>query len=521
MAALVNLPAAIVAGFAAYFFCIRNIHGWTFLPFGDEAGHLLGAIALHAGDRLYSSYIDAHGPVVFMLTQLYGALSGWHDMTYARLVSTALAALAGLAVLLSPAQHSSVQRLWSVALFFGVTASVWLLQALYMDSYHTIAGALMVIGLALFAAPSWLGLVVPPPLAFLSGMCFAFVGFTGYSYAPAATLLALSGLVPLIGDRQAGRFFRATGALALGGAAATAVMLLWLVVYGDIVGFIVFHIIMNEVDYARYIGFTFANFVHSFIPPITPATIVHLIGLTCFGAAFVANVGMALTAGGRPVRPLFAIVLGFTAIALLNARGSTIFQDGSFVMTAIGAAAIAVPQLLARLGLAATVWRSLLASGLVAAGVAGAEFAGRHAVASPTPYTRAQMNAAPPFHYGVQQSALFDEIRRIVKPDQRLLVLVYDPMFFLSVGRLPMAKYHEYLPWDADYAKAPWFGHERDLCVDLARSPPPAVYFDDWKVWDAFAPEDYMPCVLRVLATHYDQSGQFPKLYVRMDIAAH
>ena len=40
---------------ALSFFIIRNVHGWTFLPFGDEAAHLLGALALHSGDRLYRS----------------------------------------------------------------------------------------------------------------------------------------------------------------------------------------------------------------------------------------------------------------------------------------------------------------------------------------------------------------------------------------------------------------------------------------------------------------------------------
>src|SRR5215472_18342436 len=67
---------------ALSFFIIRNVHGWTFLPFGDEAAHLLGALALHSGERFYRSYVDAHGPVIYMVTQFYGLLTGWHDLTY-------------------------------------------------------------------------------------------------------------------------------------------------------------------------------------------------------------------------------------------------------------------------------------------------------------------------------------------------------------------------------------------------------------------------------------------------------
>jgi hypothetical protein len=473
------LPAILVTAMTLYFFALRNIHGWTFLPFGDEAGHLLGALTLHMGDTLYDSYIDAHGPVIFMLTQLYGWLSGWHDLTYARTISTMLAVFAGLSVVCSSALCGVLARLWAAALFFGVLASVWILQALFMDSYHSVAGEFVIVGLALFVVPTWLGRAVPSYGVFASGACFAMVCFTAYSYGPSIVLLSISGLLPLVGARHSedrpGTLRLAVGALVLGGLTGSAVVLVWLAVFGDTIGFLVYHVIINQVYYPRYIGFDAANFLRSFHPTIGPATIVHLIGLICFFLALIAFLGVVLAARRGIVRSGVAILIGFAAIAMLDARGSTIFQNGTFLMTAISLAALAVPQALVQLKLAASLPRLWLATGLVAAVVAGAEFSGRQAVASPSGYTRAQIVAAPSYHYGLKHDALFDEIRGIVGPDERILVLVYNPDFLLSVGRLPMKKYHAYLPWEADYAKKPWFGRNRDLCVDLEASPPPVV----------------------------------------------
>nr|WP_231111169.1 hypothetical protein [Acetobacter pasteurianus] len=52
------------------------MEGLGYLPFGDESGHFLGAIALHRGDRLYQDYIDAHGPLVFTLSWVAGHFVG-------------------------------------------------------------------------------------------------------------------------------------------------------------------------------------------------------------------------------------------------------------------------------------------------------------------------------------------------------------------------------------------------------------------------------------------------------------
>jgi hypothetical protein len=82
-----------------------------------------------------------------------------NDLTYARIVSTAFALVSVLSVAFSPVLTSELGRLWAAALYLGALASVWILQGLYMDSYHTIAGAFVVCGLGLFVMPAWFGRV--------------------------------------------------------------------------------------------------------------------------------------------------------------------------------------------------------------------------------------------------------------------------------------------------------------------------------------------------------------------------
>ncbi|GCD74117.1 hypothetical protein NBRC3299_0409 [Acetobacter pasteurianus NBRC 3299] len=106
------------------------MEGLGYLPFGDESGHFLGAIALHRGDRLYQDYIDAHGPLVFTLSWVVGHFVGWSQVWLMRLVSTACAAAAGAAIFFSPLLQLKWQRYLASALWLGTVGSVWVVQGL-------------------------------------------------------------------------------------------------------------------------------------------------------------------------------------------------------------------------------------------------------------------------------------------------------------------------------------------------------------------------------------------------------
>src|SRR5262249_28594787 len=152
------------------------------------------------GATLYRSFVSQHGPLTFMLTQLYGAVFGWNHVNGARLISAALALAAGGCIVASPALPGHMERLWAFALFLGLIANVWLLQGLYLVNYHAIAGFLLVVALALFAVPAWRGVAAGQVRATVAGACCALVVATAYSFGPAIVLLSVSALWAAMGS---------------------------------------------------------------------------------------------------------------------------------------------------------------------------------------------------------------------------------------------------------------------------------------------------------------------------------
>jgi len=125
--------------------------------------------------------------------------------------------------------------------------------------------------------------------------------------------------------------------------------------------------------------------------------------------------------------------------------------------------------------------------------------------------------AMPRVGIGLSTAPEFVRIRELVHPDEHILAVPYAPGLYMGADRMPMDRYFYYLPWDAAYAKAPWFGQTHDLCVDLPKAPPRLIYFDHYVVWDRYDIRDYAPCLFAFLKAHYRRQTDFPDLYVRAD----
>jgi hypothetical protein len=505
-----------VTAAALLFFARRAWHGLDRQVFVDEAGHLLGARAIHAGYRLYGDYVDFHGPVVFLLAHLLGLIRGWQEPMAARVIMPLLALLATGAIASATCLAGLNARLLAAAGTLGLLAVVWLLQGLNLVSYHPIGGALVMIALAWLVVPAWLGAPLPRARMAAAGAALALTGFTAYSFGPSALLLAGSAL--LAGGRAA--FRRVAGPLLLGAALATCGILLWLAAFGDVAGWLVFHVLLNQIYYASYIGFSWRTFIAGFVPGITPQDLVHDLLLACAAAAVTVHLVLAARAVDG-ARRATAVLLGSLGLALLNARGARIFQDGTLLMAAIGLAALALGALLSRRrNTTAAPWLDTAAAIGLAGLIAGAELVERRAVSSPWGETRAAIMASAPQSYARQDDPLSREIRALTAPDEPILMLVFEPHLYLWADRLPMRKYYEYLPWEADYAKAPLLGRDRDLCADLRSNPPPVIYHDHWTVWDRYPTASFMACVDDILAERYTRHPALRGLYVRNDRAA-
>ena len=512
------LPAALLLALATCWFAVRSVHGIHFLSFGDESGHLVGARALRAGDILYRDFIDAHGPLSFMAAQAFGVAFGWKEPLNARWGIVVIVGLAALAVYNSAAFRHTTNRLWGTAIFLGLISAPWLVQALNMVNYHILCGVLVTIVLAGLVAPAWFDEIITDKAALLCGFCLAFLCADAYSLAPTAVLLALSTGCALWGRQSAATLRRVSAHVAVGFAAGALAVGIWMLCFGDIVGYLVFHVISNQVNYARYLPHGWRVAFDSLIPSTASGALVQS------GAAITFLSGLLLLTAARfasfrtnPLSRLLSLALLALGILLINFRGSFGFQDGGFLVASIALFALALPSAMSPAAASLSRRRAWIATFAIGVVLCGSEMTDRAAIASPFHATRAQFAAWPKTYLAAKyQLPIFRRIRSILKPGERLLVLVYDPDLFLTAGFLPIRKYHEYLPWEADYARNPWFGRTRDLCADIPADPPPVILFDDWKVWRAYAPEAFMPCIPEILKKDY-VAGGFPHLYIRRD----
>ncbi len=493
----------------------RLQHGLWFPGFADENMSLLGGRVLNAGGLLYRDFVDNHGPVLFMLTSLYGKLAGWMEPNWARLMPAGLILLATASVAGSPALSSVAGRLWGAGLFAGMIGSVWLFQGLYLVNYYSICGSLIVVTIALFAVPTWLNRQVPRRAAWLAGLSAAFASFGCYCFAPTVLLFMLGALWSGFQRRR----LHETAWFMAGGTSGSIFVLFWLLGNGDIVGYFAFHIALSQTAYKPFVWEGWWKFRQSLSLSTAPSLLMQSFAVvSVWLSALLALVLSGQASERRLVSEWPACVIGLVGIMALNARGSQIFVDGTFLMAAVGLLA----TLLACMAESVPwrdhpIWFPSATFGFIGM-LVGVELAAHHAQGTPVVANWQQMKAFPPQLIGQRsEDPISQRIRALIKPDETFLALVYKPESYFGADRLPMSGFYEYLPWDAAYAHNPWFGMKRDLCQTLRAAPPPVILFDNWKVWNKYSPSDYMPCLFQILAEDYKQADGLPGLYVRPD----
>jgi hypothetical protein len=304
------------------------------------------------------------------------------------------------------------------------------------------------------------------------------------------------------------RRLRSLHAFLAGFCVAIILLAIWMVRYADPLGYLIYHFIFGLTIFTQTNPQSPLHFLASLVPSARPQHFVQNLAVGC--------VVLAALIGWRHTSRLPQLA-GLAGILVLDLRGSTGFQNGAFLVVAIACFSLTVAHALGEVPLSTL--RRVVGTAIVGATIAGVELLMRHAIASPTMMTRAEIVSVPPIYIARRSDApLFQKIREAVKPNERMLALVYRPDLYWAADRLPIDGYYMYSRKDAIYARAPWFGRPRDLCVTLRQSPPPVITFDDWQDGDG-KPEQYMPCVIQILASAYVRSVEFPELYVRRDRA--
>ena len=432
------LPWIAVAGAMA---CLgwRMFDGLTLPPFSDEMEHIVGGMVLDVGGRLYEDFVDIHGPLIFMYTHLYGALFGWKHANDARLISVILALLNGVMIVLSPGVRGPA-RLLGLATFLGLLATIWLRQDLYALNFYPLAGSLAGIALAAFVVPAWRGAGIRPAAAVIAGLALSLLAAAAYSFMPSVLLFVLSGACVIWprADRSSLLY------CLLGLTAGTVAVLIYLIIFGDVLGYLAYHIAENQFTYARFIYFSMQTFLNSLIPNGAPNRLVQsFLVISAFGGLVVF---VALDVWERRFRPrqVAALLMGWVGILLLNARGSPAFHDGVFAITTVAVASLAIAHLLSKFD-DRVVYPATL--GVVAL-IALTEWCLRPALYEPFQMSGAAVVALGRWHEFVRsESPGFRRIREVAHPDERILILVYRPGDYILAGRLPIKGHFTYLPW--------------------------------------------------------------------------
>lgn len=507
-------PASLLLFVTAAFLARANV-AITGPAFGDESGHLIGAHAIVAGDRLYRDFIDAHGPTSFLVPWLYDLLFGWSHANGVRWMMVVLAGGATAAVALSPMLRRLPARLWATTLFLAPLASVWTVQGLSLVSYHTIGGCCAVVALASFGIPAVTGFPVGRSHAAIAGACGLLCCATAYSLVPSALLLAAGPMLAMSPDRR--RLRSCAAAWGVGFVAAGVPVLAWLLLHGDLVGYVVFHFLSMQANYARYAPITLAGLFSSLVPSTAPNALVHALALAAMVAGVVSAVGL-LAGRGVTITRMAGLAVLVVGVVLLDARGLVLFQDGAFVMAATALGALPLGALL---GMVETEAGPALGLTILVGGLLGlVEHTARQATNTPWGMTRTEVLAFRGYDMNVdRKTPILRTLRAALRPGERMMALVYSPTIFLNAGVLPVRGFHEYLPWEADYARHPIAGRSRDLCVTLAADPPPVIWYDAWVVEGRWPPPSFIPCLTRVLADHYAADASNGQLFIRTDRA--
>jgi hypothetical protein len=493
-------------------FLINAKIGINVSEFGDETEYLVAAQMIVQGFHLYKDILMQHGPVPLMMAHLYAAAIDKSDFSYFRVAQILLATGSCVAVMMSPVLKTFSARAISVALYLALLSNVWLQHWLNMVLYQSIGGYLFVIMLAQCVLPLYFRENVTPTALFIGGAAFALAGFAAYPFFVIGLLFVSSYL--LVSFDEPGILRTRVRPFLIGAVTVTAVVMTWLAVFGDIPGYLIYHIYFNQEIYSQFIeyspGAALGNFPlsleHRNLPQITT---VAFLGIWLI---IYIKLGVADQQRRTVVLRVASVVLLACGVVLTNPRGDLFLHNAPFLITNFALLSIAAALLLQRrvasisaLGTAGIFASSVIAVLMMLVAVE---------LAAPGDAVRTAADLKP------EKSETYEFIRSITKEDGDVLALPYYPIVYIRAGRLPASGAFFYLPWHAAYAKNPFPGYRLDICSDIRRKRPTVIWFTNWRVWNKYPLEMHEPCILALIASDYAPMEFNSLWYVRKDVLA-
>jgi hypothetical protein len=465
------------AMFVQHQLLLLNYREW-----GDESETIIAARMIASGAELFSEIFNHHGPLTFappLVLELFGAQS-----IQAHRLLIVLMQWAGLAAIIGGLQTVPT-TLRMAAAVLAATALTALLPIRHGHTliYQNMAGLLLVVALSLYVLPIMLSdAPISRRRVVVGSALLASLPFLAVTYAPTAGLLWLAAL-------------RRT-TLTLSVAAATAaviVQLLFLAAIGSFEGFVAYHLYLNSQILPAYSGVGAADLGLTALRTVLAEPI-----------AAIALVLLAVATAANTPRNAIGVLRAMTvsaAVALLLMRGFTVHSlPFQYSLTAfLPLLLVAVPRL-PRSPVSVAVAAAICL--LPASALFPANAQRLHDRPLPTDSTFARL------------------ARELTDPGDRVLSYSFNNSEYLLAERLPASAHFFYLPWQADYNRAPILGIKSDACHDIAQVQPKLITVNRWLVWRRFPWEDYGGCIELALAEWYVPAQQSARIYIRRDVAA-
>jgi hypothetical protein len=488
--------------------------GLSLFEFGDETEKFVVIQMMEKGSLLYKDIFVNHGMFPYVLIQAYSRIVSSTDFTNVRIISTLLAILAAISVFSSPIFSKLAERVWATSLFVALLSSFWLVQSLNFLYYHSMGGLLFITPLMHMALPALIHNRVSPLGAMVSGAFVVILCFTSYSFGLAAVFLFVSSLVALIKSeypRKKTLLYFVIGVISL-----TVLLCLWLLKYGDLIGYYAYHFYFNMNMWSEWTSFSLLKVFRNFMISTDPSKTVQSFSIILWTGSLILFVLSFIRRKSKStIYKAASLVLLLFSVLLLNLRGGYTFHNASFV---IGSIALFSAMLVffyrnffsTKMYYVLTVASFLLVF-VFAEWVSTISKSAIHGV-----YKADYENYQIAFKPSSEEPFVF--IRDITGEDEKVLSMVFQLAVYLKADRLPASGQIFYLPIQADYMKKPVKGYVIDICEDMRKNEPKVIWFDNWKVGDQVYMKDYEPCVTQIMDQNYTQVSD--RLFILSEVAA-
>jgi hypothetical protein len=493
-------------------FIDANITGLTLFEFVDETEKFVAAQMINDGSKLYKDIFAHHGPLPYLFVHLYTNLVSNTDFTYVRSINFILAFISGIAIFLSPIFKKITEKLWAMIFFFTMLSAVWLVQGLNFVLYHPLSGLLISVPLMHLGLPALFDKKITKLGAFFSGFFIVSMCFLSYSLGITTILLLAAALLAMVKRKPLTKaiifYFLSGSAISL------LIVLLWLLIFGDPIGYLAYHFYFNLKIYSKFVNFNLLRIFDNFQLSFKRITLVHLVSIIQFAAWM--GLSSILLLNQKQNNRFFKFASLFfiaSAILFLNPYGTQVLKNAGFVIGNILLFSSIVTIFISTMFKDKTQFWMIAVIILLAVFM---KFVSDNAVSALHHLPKSHFDL---YHVQIKPSSedAYTFTREITNKDEKILSLVLNPIEYIKADRLPASGHYYYLPWQAAYSEAPFLGFQMDICDDLNTTRPKVIWFNDWQVWDSFSLGSYEPCITDFIDQYYTESS-YPYYFIRNDV---